>query len=533
MARIALLATALGVVFFAVVGSAQATTYFVSETGNDTNPCTQAQPCATVQNAIDEHRNDPQPDDVIDVGPGLFVGNFAADDPDDDGLTIRGTLDGEARQTTLRGVADGADDNGVAFPLGVVAGCLPSEVRLRNANVDTDGASPGVMALELDGGSDLINVHASNQPGSTADEVVLACERGSVIERSEIVATDDQPAITVVDAIRLIDSTVTAEGVNFPAVNQFSGADPDVELRIRRSRVSTAENSNAPAVSSGSRLEVDSSLITGGAAGVYTADGVDWLINNSTIDAGQAGASDPVNTPSLHSEPFPTWNADVDNSILVDGIVANDEFGGDGTVSCDHSDLPSVDLDPGLVDDCPIGGSSTNTSNPPGDLFVGGAPYDWMLSASSPAIDTAEPGPPPAGLAIRDLAGNPRRAAGTAATCPDGIRDKGAYEFVGPPCVIQPPEILNGDNPTPGTQLSSTRGTWTDKPTGYARLWLRCDAEGEDCVEITPPRTRKGYTVRGSDLDHTLRLQVIATNAAGDSEPAVSDPSGVVSEPPG
>ena len=41
------------------------------------------------------------------------------------------------------------------------------------------------------------------------------------------------------------------------------------------------------------------------------------------------------------------------------------------------------------------------------------------------------------------------------------------------------------------------------------------------------------YTVRGSDLDHTLRLQVIATNAAGDSDPATSDPTGVVSNPPG
>ncbi|MGH8986029.1 MAG: hypothetical protein ACRDY6_19440, partial [Acidimicrobiia bacterium] len=81
--------------------------------------------------------------------------------------------------------------------------------------------------------------------------------------------------------------------------------------------------------------------------------------------------------------------------------------------------------------------------------------------------------------------------------------------------------------------LSSFRGDWSDKPTGFARLWFRCDVDGDDCAEIAPPKTRKGYTVRGPDLGHTIRVQVIASNAAGDSEPAVSDPTAVVADPPG
>jgi hypothetical protein len=529
MPRLTLFVGAVALALLALAGSASAATYFVTETGTDVGDCI-ASPCETVEYAIEQHRLAPEPDDVIDVGPGTFDANFAADDPDDDGLTIRGTLDGETRATTLRGVGDGADDSGVAFPLGVVAGCLPSEVTLRDANVDTDGADPSVMALELDGGSDLVNVQASNQPGSTANGVVLACERGTVIQRSEIVATDDDSAIAVADAIRLVDSTVTAETEGFPAIVQFSGGDPNVELRIRRSRVSTAENSIAPAVFSGSRLVVDSSLITGGLQGVQTFDGVDWLINNSTIDAGQAGVSDPDSTPSLFLDPFGgTADVTVDSSILVDGIEAPS---GDGTAVCTNSDMPSTEQGGTFVIDCPTGPGTTNTTTDPAELFAGGSPYDWQLPPDSPAIDTGQPGAVPAGLAIRDLAGNPRRAAGTTATCPDGTRDKGAYEFVGPPCAIQPPEILNGDAPVPGDVLSSNRGTWTDAPTGHLRQWLRCDADGDNCTEVTDYRTRKNYRVRRPDVGSTLRVRVIATNAAGDSEPATSDPSGLVSDPP-
>jgi hypothetical protein len=152
-----------------------------------------------------------------------------------------------------------------------------------------------------------------------------------------------------------------------------------------------------------------------------------------------------------------------------------------------------------------------------------------MLKAGSPAIDTGQPGAVPAGLAIRDLAGNPRRAAGTTTTCPDGIRDKGAYEYVGPPCLLQDPTITNGANPMPRVPLESKPGTWTNKPTSFQRKWLRCDVDGEDCVDITGYRQRTGYTPKGADIGHTLRVQVLATNAAGDSE-ATSAPSGVVAE---
>ena len=533
-ARMAALAALAFVAFVAFAASASASVYFVTEAGDDANDCSSVQPCRTVQRAIDVHRlHSPAPGsrDIIEVGPGTFVGNFAADEPEDDGLLIRGTMAGQTRATTLRGDGSGFPGGGsffgpAAFLLG---GCGEADIRVRNANLDTVGADTDVIAVELDGGSSLTNVHATNQPSSDASLVVGACQRGAAITQSEIVATNADTAIAVLDAITLADSTVTAETASFPAVVQLFGGFPGIRMRIRRSQVSippSTDPADAPVIYAPGKLTVDSSLITGGLMGLATFEDGDWLINNSTIDPGAPGVADPDNS-SLLFEPFVPVDVTVSSSILVDSIEGFDTDAA-GTVSCEFSDLPAVNLDPSFDDQCPLGGGSTNTSTPPADLFAGGAPYDWRLLPDAPAIDTGDAGPPPAGSTDRDLAGNPRQAAGSTATCPDGIRDRGAYEFIGPPCELQPPEIVGGASPSPGTQLGSVRGEFNHKPTSYARLWLRCDAAGDNCAEITPPRTGKGYRVRGVDVGQTLRLQMIATNAAGDSEPALSDPTGVV-----
>jgi hypothetical protein len=450
-----------------------------------------------------------------------------ADDPADDGLTIRGALAGGTRQTTLRGQSTGGSF-GFAVELGL---CGVTKATLRDVNVDTVGADSSLEAVELNSGSDLINVHASTQPLSTAFAVVEVCDPGSTIGDSEIVATEAEDALFVTDNLRLRGSTVSAEDPVNAALFQLPGGNPDLQLQIRRSQVSLPDTSLHPVVSSPIRLIVDSSLITGGNAGVEmpnTGDGTVWQVNNSTIDAGEAGVSDPANTPSLNLDPFgaPPADVTVDSSILVDGLQAS----GDGQATCDYSDLPSTSQAPPFAIDCSTGGATTNTTTDPLDLFAGGSPFDWRLKSTAPAIDSGAPGASPPGSTTKDLAGNPRQLAGSAATCPNGTRDKGAYEYLGPPCLIQVPAIIGGANPTIGTQLSSTVGEFNNKPTSYARLWLRCDAAGDNCAEIAPPRTRKGYSVRGADVGYTLRLQVIASNAGGDSEPGLSDPTGVVTE---
>lgn len=260
--------------------------------------------------------------------------------------------------------------------------------------------------------------------------------------------------------------------------------------------------------------------------GCPCADNVTILLGAG--DGTFAEADDSPYSTGADTGPFAIGTADLDGDGHLDLATAN-RFG--AVTDEPFFDIADVDLDPSFTDNCELGGGSTNTTTPPADLFVGGAPYAWMLKAGSPAIDTGQPGAVPAGLAIRDVIGKRRRAAGAAATCPDGIRDKGAYEYVGPPCNVSPPTILDGASPVPGTNLSSIRGEWTNAPATFLRRWLRCDEFGDDCTEATPYRIRKDFRVRRPDIGHTFRIQIIASNAVGDSEPALSDPTGVVAPP--
>jgi hypothetical protein len=520
--RLAFLAVATLSFLLVAAASARAETYFVTAIGTDAGDCTVA-PCATVQYAIEQHRLAPQPDDVIDVGPGTFVGNIEADDALDDQLTIRGTLNGGTRETTLRGTGTGAPGIGAA----AVVGLCPdvSAVTLRDVNLDTVGADPDVFALEVDGGSDLLNVRVANQPGSTSGGVVLVCQQGTTITRSEIVATDDDVGLAVLPTAIVRESTISAEDA--PALAQAPPFREGFVQRIRRSHLSVPATSTAPVVSSFTGLLLDSSLITGGVTGVEMAwAGENWLINNSTIDAGQPGVSDPVNTPSLDLFPFGApAEVTVDTSILVDGLVASS---GDGLATCEYSDLPSTQEGPPFTIDCATGGATTNTTTPPATLFVGGDPFNWRLSSTSPGIDTGRPGPIPPGMTKGDLAGRERKLSGSAASCPDGIRDKGAYEHLGPPCLLQAPTIPNGANPTPGMELIVDPGVWSNHAQKRPRQWLRCNEVGMACTEVTPYWTRKTFRVRRPDVGFTFRVQVKGVNSGGESAPAQSDPTGVV-----
>ena len=51
-------------------------------------------------------------------------------------------------------------------------------------------------------------------------------------------------------------------------------------------------------------------------------------------------------------------------------------------------------------------------------------------------------------------------------------------------------------------------------PITYAPQWLRCDANGELCVQIAGA-TGWSYELVQADVGHTVRLEVAATNAQG------------------
>lgn len=77
-----------------------------------------------------------------------------------------------------------------------------------------------------------------------------------------------------------------------------------------------------------------------------------------------------------------------------------------------------------------------------------------------------------------------------------------------------------------GKTLTATDGTWTHEPVSAELAWLRCDAEGEQCVPIDGA-TDAAYPVVDADVGHRLRVRETATNGAGSTE-ARSEATAVV-----
>lgn len=64
--------------------------------------------------------------------------------------------------------------------------------------------------------------------------------------------------------------------------------------------------------------------------------------------------------------------------------------------------------------------------------------------------------------------------------------------------------------------LTADPGTWSgEQPITFTFRWLRCDAAGNNCVEITGA-TDNQYAVKSADLDKTLRVRISARNTDGE-----------------
>src|SRR5438128_1630741 len=72
-----------------------------------------------------------------------------------------------------------------------------------------------------------------------------------------------------------------------------------------------------------------------------------------------------------------------------------------------------------------------------------------------------------------------------------------------------------------GQLLTASQGAWSGSPSSYSYQWLRCDFAGASCAPLALATT-SSYSVVEADVGHTLRVVVIASNAAGSSAPATS-----------
>jgi hypothetical protein len=85
-------------------------------------------------------------------------------------------------------------------------------------------------------------------------------------------------------------------------------------------------------------------------------------------------------------------------------------------------------------------------------------------------------------------------------------------------------------NPTTGETLHAEFGIWLgSEPISYSYQWLRCDAEGEECANISGA-TGETYLLGEPDLESTIRVVVTASNSVG-SASATSEQSEVVGAP--
>lgn len=96
------------------------------------------------------------------------------------------------------------------------------------------------------------------------------------------------------------------------------------------------------------------------------------------------------------------------------------------------------------------------------------------------------------------------------------------------PVNLTPPSI--DGQAIEGTTLTGNDGTWSGDDLTFARQWQRSNTSGgwDDIAGAT----ESDYTLVVADVNRRVRLRVVASNSGGDSDPAFSQPTDVVINPP-
>jgi hypothetical protein len=88
------------------------------------------------------------------------------------------------------------------------------------------------------------------------------------------------------------------------------------------------------------------------------------------------------------------------------------------------------------------------------------------------------------------------------------ISDSSAPRNTARPAISGTPEV--------GDELKVSNGTWTGGVSSYSYQWKRCDEKGDSCANVVGA-TAATYGVRSADKGRTMRAEVTAKNAAGET----------------
>lgn len=118
------------------------------------------------------------------------------------------------------------------------------------------------------------------------------------------------------------------------------------------------------------------------------------------------------------------------------------------------------------------------------------------------------------------------------ATNSDGSATQGSKgtgivsDTVAPKNYVRP--VISG-NAAVGETLTATPGTWAGA-TSFSFQWQQCDAVGATCT-VVAGATGRTYGVRATDIGHTLRIDVTASNKYGKTQ-VTSDRTDLVTATP-
>jgi hypothetical protein len=99
-----------------------------------------------------------------------------------------------------------------------------------------------------------------------------------------------------------------------------------------------------------------------------------------------------------------------------------------------------------------------------------------------------------------------------------------------PPSNVTLPQLSGTERD--GQTLTADDGDWTGTgPLSYSYQWERCDTGGSNCTDIGGA-TSATYVLTGADIGHAVRVEVTATNVAGNAAASSSPTTAVIADPP-